>query len=213
MHMPQTYSFQSPKEEFYNFLTHGIGAVLSIVGLLILVFTAKEASFLSYFSVSLYGGSMILLFSASSIYHYVSDEGLKRGFRKLDHISIYYLIAGTYTPVSLLLLKEKNGFLLFGIVWTMAILGTFLKLFFIGKWEKLSLAIYLIMGWLIVFNIHNLWEVANFNTLLYLGLGGAFYSMGAFFYAKHSITFNHVIWHIFVLLGAFFHYLMVLEVI
>ncbi len=211
--MPQTYSFQSPKEEFYNFLTHGIGAVLSIVGLLILVFTVKDASFLSYFSVSLYGGSMILLFSASSIYHYVSDEGLKRGFRKLDHISIYYLIAGTYTPVSLLLLKEKNGFLLFGIVWTMAILGTFLKLFFIGKWEKLSLAIYLIMGWLIVFNIHNLWEVANFNTLLYLGLGGAFYSMGAFFYAKHSIAFNHVIWHIFVLLGAFFHYLMVLEVI
>lgn len=211
--MPQTYSFQSPKEEFYNFLTHGIGAVLSIVGLLILVFTVKDASFLSYFSVSLYGGSMILLFSASSIYHYVSDEGLKRGFRKLDHISIYYLIAGTYTPVSLLLLKEKNGFLLFGIVWTMAILGTFLKLFFIGKWEKLSLAIYLIMGWLIVFNIHNLWEVANFNTLLYLGLGGAFYSMGAFFYAKHSIPFNHVIWHIFVLLGAFFHYLMVLEVI
>lgn len=211
--MPHTYSFQSPKEEYYNFLTHGIGAVLSVFGLLILVFTVKEASFLSYFSVFLYGGSMILLFSASSIYHYVTDEGLKRGFRKLDHISIYYLIAGTYTPVTLLLLREKNGFLIFGIVWTMAILGTFLKLFFIGKWEKLSLAIYLIMGWLIVFNIHNLWEVANFNTLLYLGLGGAFYSIGAFFYAKHSIPFNHVIWHVFVLLGAFFHYLMVLEVI
>ncbi len=211
--MSQTYSFQSPKEEYYNFLTHGVGAVMSVFGLFFLIIKVNQPSFHNYFSVCLYGGSMILLFSASSIYHYVTDETLKRGLRKLDHISIYYLIAGTYTPVTLLLLQEKNGFLIFGIVWTMAILGTFLKLFYTGKWEKLSLAIYLIMGWLIVFNIHNLWEVANFNTLLYLGLGGLFYSIGAFFYAKHSIKYNHVIWHVFVLLGAFFHYLMVLEVI
>ncbi len=211
--MSSTYSTQTPQEEWYNFLTHALGAVLSGIGLIILLFSVSEYTWVHYTSVSIYGVSMIVLFSASSLYHYATDETLKRSFHKFDHISIYYLIAGTYTPISLILLEERNGWLLFSIVWSIALLGTFYKLFFTGRWKKLSLFIYLSMGWLIVFKIHHLYELADFTTLLYFGLGGLFYTVGAFFYAKHKIPYNHVIWHIFVLLGAFCHYMMVYQVV
>lgn len=206
-------STQTPQEERWNVLTHCLGIPLGFFIFYYLWQGVTEPEFLDYLSIALYAGSFIVLFSASTLYHWVKSSALKKKFRILDHISIYYLIAGTYSPVVLLLLEGSKGELIFTIVWSIAIGGTLLKLFFIGKFEKISLLLYLLMGWLIVIDLPYLWEVASFKTLLYLGIGGLLYTIGAFFYAQHKIRFNHVIWHIFVLLAAISHCLMVIDVV
>ncbi len=204
---------QTKEEEFYNTLSHAVAIPFGIYALQYLWFNNTEEYFASYLGILLYGLSFILLFTASSLYHIIKKPSLKKKFRVLDHISIYYLIAGTYSPVVLVVLKESRAWLLFSIVWGIALAGTLLKLFFTGRFEKLSLALYLIMGWLIVFDFYNLIENASTLTLTYLSVGGFFYTVGAFFYANHKIKYNHVIWHIFVLVAAIFHFFMVADVI
>ena len=204
---------QTKKEEFYNTFSHAIAIPFGIYALQYLWRNNTEEYFASYLGILLYGISFILLFSASSLYHIITKPSLKKKFRVLDHISIYYLIAGTYSPVVLVVLKESKAWLLFSIVWGIALAGTLLKLFFTGRFEKLSLALYLIMGWLIVLDFSNLIENASILTLTYLGIGGFFYTVGAYFYANNKISFNHVIWHIFVFVAAIFHFLMVAEVV
>lgn len=200
---------QSPFEEKLNAWTHGVGAILGVVGLALLISYGEHKTDWSLMSVIVYGVSIIVLFSASTIYHSVSAEKQKHYFRIIDHISIYLLIAGTYTPVTLIALHNSLGWPLFWTVWAIAGFGLILKLFFTGKFETISTLLYLLMGWLIIFDFNNLSELIGPNGLILFVAGGAFYTLGIIFYAVHRIPYNHVIWHLFVLGGAICHYLMI----
>ena len=199
---------QSSLEERLNAWSHGFGAVLGAVGLILLI-THSNATTLEVLSVIVYGLSTIILFSASALYHAVQDERLKHYFRIVDHISIYLLIAGTYTPVTLITLSDSRGWLLFGMVWGIAGFGLVLKLFFTGRFEVLSTLLYLVMGWLVVLDVSTLIEKMPTNGLLLLMSGGLFYTLGIVFYAIKKIPYNHVIWHVFVLAGAICHFFMI----
>jgi len=199
---------QTPLEEQLNAWSHGVGAVLGILGLIFLLLFCDSRP-LEIFSVAVYGLSIIILFSASTLYHAIRSESKKHIFRIIDHISIYLLIAGSYTPVTLLTLSESRGWLLFGLVWGIAALGLILKLFFTGRFEIFSTLLYLVMGWLIVFDFSALVNNMETNGLWLLFLGGLFYTVGIVFYAIHKIPYNHVIWHLFVLGGAICHFFMI----
>ena len=201
---------QTVFEEKLNAITHAIGAVFGIVALILLiVFETKKTAF-SLFSVIVYGISIIILFTASTMYHSFTDEKKKHYFRIVDHISIYLLIAGTYTPVLLITLEQSKGWLLFYIVWAIAGFGVILKLFFTGKFETFSTLLYLVMGWLIVFDFSTLSSIMASNGLVLLIAGGLAYTVGIVFYAIEKIPYNHVIWHLFVLAGAILHFFMIL---
>lgn len=201
---------QTPFEEKLNALTHGIGAVFGIVALvLLIVFETKKTEF-SLFSVIVYGLSIIILFTASTLYHIITDEKKKHYFRIVDHVSIYLLIAGTYTPVLLITLEQSLGWTLFFTVWGIATFGVVLKLFFTGRFNTFSTLLYLVMGWLIVFDFSNLSNIMDPNGIISLMAGGLLYTVGIVFYAIEKIPYNHVIWHLFVLGGAICHFFMVL---
>ena len=197
-------------EEKWNCYSHALGILLSLLGLVF--FLQKDLNTIPYLlgSIIVYSISLILLFTASTIYHGVLNPKLKKQLRILDHISIYYLIAGTYTPVCLTILSESKGWLLFYLVWGIALFGTVLKLFFTGRFEVFSLVLYGIMGWLIVLDYNFLSESISNRGLFLLGLGGAFYTIGILFYANKKIPYNHLIWHFFVLGGAVSHWFMIL---
>ncbi len=203
---------QSKKEEHLNALTHGLGILLSAIGIILLSIN-YDSEKVDLFYILVYGLSLIILYLASTIYHIVSHVRYKKILRKFDHISIYFLIAGTYTPICVSILKESNGMLILYLVWSIAIIGLVLKLFFTGKFEKISLLLYLIMGWLIVIDINTFYDAVDKIELWYLVLGGLFYTSGIVFYVMHKLKYNHVIWHIFVLLGSFFHFLMIYNVL
>jgi hemolysin III len=195
------------REEQLNTLSHAFGIVLGIIGFILMWQIGGGPAKNTLFPVLVYSSSIILLFTASTLYHLVSTPNVKARLRILDHISIYYLIAGTYTPVALITLADGNGWLIFFLIWGFALFGTVLKVFFTGRYEVFSLLLYLFMGWLIIFDISNLIESTSRSGLILLALGGAFYTGGIFFYVKRSIPYNHLIWHIFVLGGAISHWL------
>ena len=198
------------REEFWNTVSHGLGVLLGIAGLvLLLVYNTGKTDY-STFSVLVYGLSIVLLYSASTAYHAVKRTDLKSILRKFDHISIYFLIAGTYTPVALISLESSSGWALFWTVWGIAALGTLMKIFFTGRFETLSLLLYLVMGWLIVFDISNVINLHSAMGLSLLALGGGCYTFGTVFYAVERIPYNHTIWHVFVLAGSIFHYFFIL---
>lgn len=200
---------QTTIEEQLNTLTHAIGSLLGIAGLvLLLVFNSHKTEW-SFFSVIVYGISIIVLFTASTLYHHVKSDKRKHYFRIIDHISIYILIAGTYTPVLLIALDDSLGWPLFWVVWGFAAFGVILKLFFTGRFEIFSVLLYLAMGWLVVFDFARLNEVIRSEGILFLFAGGLAYTGGIIFYAIDKIPYNHVIWHLFVLAGAIFHFFMV----
>ncbi|GGI57635.1 PAQR family membrane homeostasis protein TrhA [Winogradskyella haliclonae] len=201
-------SEQSKREELLNAWSHGLGSVLGVIGLILLIVNVDSSKPWALFSVVVYGLSIIILFTASTAYHAISNYDLKQKFRIVDHISIYLLIAGTYTPVLLIMLPDSLGWPLFYTVWGIAIFGVILKLFFTGKFEIFSTLLYLVMGWLIVFDFSTLSKLMHPNGILWLFAGGLFYTIGIVFYAIHKIPFNHVIWHFFVLAGAICHFLM-----
>ncbi|MBR9847499.1 MAG: hemolysin III family protein [Algicola sp.] len=200
---------QSAFEERLNAWSHGLGAALGIAGLVLLIVFLKQETPYALFSVVIYGISIIVLFLASTFYHAVRSERRKHYFRIVDHISIYFLIAGTYTPVLLIALPDSLGWTLFWTVWGIAAFGVVLKLFFTGRFETFSTLLYLVMGWLIVFDFSTLAERIETNGLLLLFAGGLFYTVGIVFYAIEKIPFNHVIWHFFVLGGAMCHFFMI----
>jgi hemolysin III len=202
-------SKQSLFEEKLNAWSHGIGAALGIAGLVLLIVYSKSETPWSLFSVIVYGISIIILFLASTFYHAVKGEKRKHYFRIIDHISIYVLIAGTYTPVLLITLPNSLGWTLFWTVWGIAAFGVILKLFFTGRFELFSTLLYLVMGWLIVFDFSNLSNALGGNGILWLFAGGLFYTVGILFYAIQKIPYNHVIWHVFVLGGAICHFFMI----
>lgn len=199
---------QSRFEEKLNAQTHGLGALLGIVALILLIIFDTHKTAYSLFSVIVYGISIIILFTASTLYHSVKDERKKHYFRIVDHVSIYLLIAGTYTPVLLISLNHSLGWTLFYVVWGIALFGIVLKLFFTGKFEIFSTLLYLVMGWLIIFDFTNLANIFG-DGILFLFAGGLAYTVGIVFYAIHRIPYNHVIWHLFVLAGAIFHFFMI----
>ncbi|MEM8846263.1 MAG: hemolysin III family protein [Bacteroidota bacterium] len=194
-------------EEKWNTYSHALGILLSILGFIVFLQNDLNKTIFLFESIIVYHVSLILLFTASTVYHAVHNPKLKRKLRILDHISIYYLIAGTYTPVCLLLLIDSKGWLLFYLVWGIATIGTALKLFFTGKFEVFSLVLYGVMGWLIVLDLSALIKIVSKENLFWLGLGGAFYTIGILFYAIRKIPYNHFIWHLFVLGGAISHWI------
>ena len=197
-----------------NFITHGIGLVLSVIGLFYLV----EKSILypksfNLISSLVYGISLILMYSSSTIYHYYIDSKYSRVLQKIDHISIYLLIAGSYTPGLLLKLKYSLGFEILIIIWLLAFIGIIHKIFFFNYLKKASLIIYLFMGWLIVIDFSAVLESFSSNSIFFMVLGGILYTIGTFFYSLDKLKYNHVIWHLFVLGGSACHYILIMQII
>ena len=197
------------QEERLHAYSHALGIFLGILGTFLLLLKNNGKTNYATIAILIYSFTVVLLFSASTFYHYVSNLELKRRLRIVDHVSIYFLIAGTYTPVALISLTNGNGFLIFYTVWGIALVGTLFKVFYTGKFEILSLILYLAMGWLIVLDYPNLLENTTPMGIDLLMLGGAFYTIGIFFYAIRKIPYNHLIWHFFVLGGAISHWLFI----
>lgn len=199
----------SREEEFWNALTHFIGLLGSIIGISYLLFTNDVLPILSLSSILFFGFGLVSVYLSSTLYHYVSEPVLKEKLRIFDHISIYYLIAGSYAPVCLITLLDKSGIYIFIAVCIIAIFGTIFKLFYTGKFEKLSLGLYLLMGWVIVIDIKTLFEVLEFNGIILLALSGLSYTLGTIFYSMEK-KYAHTIWHLFVIGGSSFHFFFVL---
>ncbi|MES2486718.1 MAG: hemolysin III family protein [Bacteroidota bacterium] len=194
-------------EEFWNTLTHGTGAILSVVALVLLVAYSAIYGTAMHVAVSIvFGTSLVLLYTASTIYHAAWKLRWKRILQKIDHLCIYVLIAGTYTPIALLGLKGTWGWSIFGFIWAFAIAGFIFKFSPLRRFEKLSLALYALMGWLIIIAIKPLITNLAPGALFYLLGGGLCYTFGIYFYAKEKIPYNHTIWHLFVLGGSALHF-------
>ncbi|MCL2289922.1 MAG: hemolysin III family protein [Bacteroidetes bacterium] len=199
------------REETMNVLTHWIGTIVVGIGSgCLITLSVLSGSVTKIASVSIYSFCMIMLYCASTLYHFEENESVKKKLKVLDHASIYLLIAGTYTPFLLINLKGSIGIILFVIVWSIALLGITAKIFFLNKFKKLSLAVYLVMGWIIVFAIKPLIVAISITGLIFIALGGIFYSGGVYFYVRKDKEFYHSIWHIFVLLGTIMHFFAVL---
>ncbi|KJF28193.1 hypothetical protein TZ02_04175 [Clostridium aceticum] len=199
------------KEEIFNSISHGIGALLSIAALVVLVaFGSIRGDVWRIVSFSIYGFTLFFLYMSSTLYHSIFHEKSKRVLRILDHVSIYLLIAGSYTPIALVSMRGAWGWSIFGVIWSLAIIGIILKVLSINKIKYLSTIIYVIMGWLIIIAVKPMLSMAPPGLFLWLLAGGLIYTLGVIFYACKRIPFNHGIWHLFVLGGSIVHYLGIL---
>lgn len=200
----------APLEERTNILFHAIGAILSIVALVLLIAHANlHGNVWHIVSFSIFGASLIMLFTSSTFYHSAQKPHVRSRLRIIDHAAIYILIAGTYTPFTLVTLKGPIGWSIFGISWGLALTGIILKLFFTGKYKLLSTLMYVFMGWIIVFAIKPLMNNLSPEGLFWLVAGGMCYTLGAILYSVKKIKFNHAIFHGFVLLGSGCHFIAV----
>ncbi len=203
-------SHYSPAEERINIASHAIGLVLSFIALLLMVRHASlYGNIWHIVSFSVFGLSLIILYASSTLYHSAKDPVFRSKLRVLDHATIYILIAGTYTPFTLITLGGVTGWVIFGASWGMAITGIFLKIFFTGKFDLLSTVMYVFMGWIIVFAFEPLVNNLSSEGLFWLVAGGVSYTVGAILYSIGKIKFNHAIFHVFVLLGSFCHFVSV----
>lgn len=194
-------------EEIAHAVTHGLGVILAIVGLTVLVARAAVyGTTLHVTACAVFGGTLVLMYTASTLFHSIPLERPKQILRVIDHSSIYLLIAGTYTPFTLITMQGSWGWTLFAIVWTLAVFGVAFKLFYTGRYEKLSLAIYLAMGWCIVLAGQPLVHGMQMGGLVLLGLGGLSYTGGVAFYVWERLRYHHAIWHVFVLGGSVLHW-------
>jgi hemolysin III len=197
----------TPREELANSLTHALGAVLSVVGLVLLVFfSARYGDAWHVVSTAVFGTTLVLLYSSSTIYHSLRDERLKHVLQKFDHAAIFLLIAGTYTPFMLVTLRGPWGWSLFGVVWGLALAGVILKFWFAGRFRLASTLIYLGMGWLVMVAIKPLLAALPAGGLRLLIGGGLCYTGGAVFYLRKQLPYHHAIWHLFVLGGSACHW-------
>jgi hemolysin III len=198
---------QTNIEELINSATHGIGALLGVVALVLLtIMSAKRGSDIKVVSSVIFGSSLILMYSASAFYHAVKDVRWKGVFKVIDHASIYLLIAGTYTPIVLVMLTPAWAWSLFGVIWGLALLGLVFKLFATGRYEFVSVIAYVCMGWLAIIVIEPLYHALSFSGFIWLLLGGISYTLGVVFYAWDRLRFGHAIWHLFVLGGSICHF-------
>ena len=196
-----------PLEEKLNFITHFFGACLAVLAGILLIVKGASLGGWQWFGLWIYAFSMILLFSASSLYHFASAPEARAWFKKLDHTAIYYLIAGTYTPFLSIAIPTPKAQILLIALWVIAIIGTLFKLVFIHRFQKISLAAYLIMGWLAVLVMDDMKTYLSEPALTLLVIGGLAYTIGALFYALKKVRYTHAIWHVFVLIGAGSHFL------
>ena len=195
-------------EERANAITHGLGVVLGVVGLILLLIRAfdYQADMLTVASMAVYGSSIILLFLASTLYHSITTEKTKRLLKTLDHCAIYLLIAGSYTPCLLVGLRTPLAMGLMAVIWGIALVGIIMKIAFVYRFKRLSLFIYLAMGWLSLIVVYQLAMNIDIGGLVLLAVGGVIYSLGVIFYVAKRIPYNHAIWHLFVLAGCACHF-------
>ncbi|MBN2774895.1 MAG: hemolysin III family protein, partial [Prolixibacteraceae bacterium] len=199
----ESYRTLSIGEEIFNAITHGIGTVLSIAALVILiVFAAIKGNAWHVVSFSIFGSTLILLYLSSTLYHSFTNEKVKNLFARFDHSAIFLLIAGTYTPYLLTILRGSIGWIMFGIVWGLAVTGVVIRSVYLTRFRKLMVAIYLIMGWMFVFAIIPMVKNLPAASIIFLFIGGGCYSLGVIFYAWRNLKFGHGIWHLFVLAGS-----------
>jgi len=202
--------YYSPIEEKINIISHAIGFILSIVALVLLVTHANlHGDVWHIVSFSIFGASLIILYAASTFYHNAKKPELRNRLKIIDHAAIFVLIAGSYTPFTLVTLQGTIGWVIFGSSWGLALTGIILKLFFTGKYNLISTLMYVFMGWVIVFAIKPLINNLPLEGLFWLFAGGMAYTMGAVLYSIKKIKFNHAIFHVFVLMGSFSHFVSV----
>jgi hemolysin III len=198
-------------EEIANAISHGLAAMLSVAGLTLLVTLAlQQGDMTKVISFAIYGTSLTLLFTASTLYHSLVNEQAKRIFKLLDHCAIYLLIAGSYTPLMLITLGDQLGLAMLGIIWGVAVLGVIFKIKFGNKYKKLSLSTYLGMGFISLTIFKELNEKLASEGMALLALGGLIYALGTLFYIRKDKAYSHAIWHIFVLAAAICHFFMML---
>ncbi len=203
--------FYSRGEELANSITHGIGVALSIAGLAVLTaFATLLGNVWHIVSVSIYGTTQILLYTASTLYHSIPIPRAKQILRRLDHTAIFLLIAGTYTPFTLVNLRGPWGWTLLILVWALAVIGILLQGFLLRQKSIWNALIYIAMGWVVIIGVKPLLNALPLGGLLLLLGGGLAYSGGAIFYVWKRLPYNHAIWHLFVLIGSVFHYFAVL---
>lgn len=198
-------------EEITNAILHGIGAGLAIAALVVLVvFASIYGDAWHIVSFSIYGSTLVILYLSSTLYHSFPQGKTKNVFEIFDHSAIYLLIAGTYTPLTLITLRSPLGWTMFGVVWGIAIIGIIFKVLWVKKFVILSTLFYVVMGWMIIIAINPLLESLNKISLIFLVIGGFLYTFGTIFYVWRKIKFHHAIWHIFVLSGSVCHFFTIL---
>ena len=204
---------QTLLEEVANSISHGLGLALSIVGFIVLIIQASDKGdpwrLTAYI---IYGISLTTLYLFSTLYHGLTHSRTKAIFRRLDHSAIYLLIAGTYTPVILISLRTTWVMFLLPVVWVMAIFGVYMKVFYIHRYERLTLAFYILMGWLALIAAKPLFNSVPIESFIWIIVGGISYTTGIIFYAWRRLPYQHTIWHMFVLLGSISHYIGILYI-
>ncbi|MHB8138351.1 MAG: PAQR family membrane homeostasis protein TrhA [Smithellaceae bacterium] len=202
------YSF---REELLNSITHGAGVLLSIAALILLiVFSSIYGSTSHVVSCTIFGVTLILLYTASTLYHSCQKPQLKNIFKIVDHSCIYLLIAGTYTPFLIVTLRGAIGWTMFAVIWFLAVSGIVFKIFFVHRFKIVSTIAYVLMGWMMIFAIKPLIDSIQSGGIIWLFAGGLAYSLGVIFYVWEKLPFNHAIWHLFVLAGSVCHFFAVL---
>lgn len=196
-----------PIEERINVYSHGLGLIASVFALVIL--TLKADGIFQIVSVVVFAASLIALYGSSTIYHSTTNVARRARLRTVDHSMIYVLIAGSYTPLALLVLEGAVGWTIFGVSWAMAVTGIVIKLFHTGKYDKISTAMYVFMGWVIIFAIKPLAANLSSEGLAWLFAGGMSYTVGALFYSIKKMPYGHAIFHVFTLLGSICHFVCV----
>lgn len=201
------HSLAQMREELWNAITHGVGVIAALAGGAVLVtLAAVFGNVWQVVGAAVYAITLVVLFTASTLYHAIPHADAKRKLKVFDHCAIFLLIAGTYTPFTLVGLRGSWGWALFGVIWGLAVAGIVFKLFFTGRFERTSLAIYIAMGWLVVVAIVPLIQALPVSTLVLLLAGGLAYTAGTVFYASERIRYGHAIWHLFVLAGSACHF-------
>jgi len=202
----------SIREEIASALTHGLGAVSALAGGAVLItLAAIYGDGWQLASAIVFGIALLLLYTASTLYHAIQHPVAKGRLKIFDHCAIYILIAGTYTPFTLIGLRGPWGWGLFTAIWALAVFGVIFKLFYTGRFKKLSTAIYIAMGWLVIVAIKPMWASLDGWTLGWLFAGGVFYTLGTVFYHREQLPYSHAIWHLFVIAGSVCHFVSVTE--
>ncbi|MFT7427010.1 MAG: hemolysin III [Algoriphagus sp.] len=202
---------QTDKEEFYNAWSHGIGFISGLVGIPFLLLRAngfEEPGFL--LACMAFSIGILMVYSSSTLYHLAKPGHRKDHFQKADHISIYFLIAGSYTPMILTVLQREKAILFLAILWAFVLAGSIFKFFFAGKYKFVSVGLYLAMGWVSVFLLKAMWENLSGEILTWIAVGGLSYSVGVYFYVNSNRLYYHTIWHVFVLFGTISHFISVM---
>jgi hemolysin III len=211
--MKKTVREQTRLEEMINALSHGVGLLMAIGALVIFIMMAYRQQLITHgIGTTIFGISLITLYFASMMYHFLPPGKWKDRFHRIDHISIYLLIAGTYTPVTLVALPVPWKWIIFGAIWGAAFMGITLKIFWFNRFKMFSLLLYALMGWMIIIAIKPLSESINSTSMAYLAAGGLFYTAGILFYMWKRLKFSHTIWHLFVLGGSMCHFFMVYHI-